>query len=334
MRIAKTIETIDTHTMGQPTRIVKSGVINIPGSSMAEKKQFLESHKDNVRRTLIFEPRGHKDMFGAIYTRPCHPEAHFGVIFFDSGGYLNMCGHGTIGAVTASIATGATAVTGEYNKINIDTPAGLIRTTAVVRNDIVEEVSVQNVPSFLYKQNVDVNIPNYRTIKLDIAFGGSFFALVDVKEINLAVKPENVAQLTSLGMDIIKSVNRQIAMQHPLLTHIKTCDLVKFYGKPENPAAQCKSTVVFGRGQIDRSPCGTGTSAKLAAMYANGKIGLGDVFVNESIVGTLFKGKIIETCKVDDFDAVIPEITGSAFITGFNTFVFDPRDPVNEGFLL
>ena len=334
MRIAKTIETIDTHTMGQPTRIIKSGVINIPGATMAEKKQYLINHKDDVRKTLMHEPRGHKDMFGAIYTRPCHPEAHFGVIFMDSSGYLNMCGHGTIGTVTASIATGATPVTGEYNKINIDTPAGLVKTIARVRNDIVEEVSVLNVPSFLYKQNVEVNTPTLGTIKMDIAFGGSFFALIDVSEIGYAVKPENVNQLTNLGMEIMEQVNQQVDMQHPVLTHIKTCDLVKFYGPPKDPSARYKGTVVFGDGQVDRSPCGTGVSAKLAAMYTKGMIGMNETIINESIIGTLFKGRITETCKVGEYNAVVPEITGSAFITGFSTFVFDNRDPVKGGFVL
>jgi len=334
LRIAKTIETIDTHTMGQPTRIIKSGVINIPGATMAEKKQYLINHKDDVRKTLMHEPRGHKDMFGAIYTRPCHPEAHFGVIFMDSSGYLNMCGHGTIGTVTASIATGATPVTGEYNKINIDTPAGLVKTIARVRNDIVEEVSVLNVPSFLYKQNVEVNTPTLGTIKMDIAFGGSFFALIDVSEIGYAVKPENVNQLTNLGMEIMEQVNQQVDMQHPVLTHIKTCDLVKFYGPPKDPSARYKGTVVFGDGQVDRSPCGTGVSAKLAAMYTKGMIGMNETIINESIIGTLFKGRITETCKVGEYNAVVPEITGSAFITGFSTFVFDNRDPVKGGFVL
>ena len=320
--------------MGQPTRIIKSGVINIPGATMAEKKQYLINHKDDVRRTLMNEPRGHKDMFGAIYTRPCHPEAHFGVIFMDGGGYLNMCGHGTIGAVTASIATGATPVTGEYTKVNIDTPAGLIRTVATVRNDIVEEVSVFNVPSFLYKEDVQVDIPSQGIIKLDIAFGGSFFALIPTTEIGLCVKPENVNSLISLGMEIMEHVNRQVNMQHPELTHIKTCDLVKFYGPPQNPSARYKSTVVFGEGQVDRSPCGTGVSAKLATMYAKGILDIDERIINESIIGTLFKGRIAETCKVGEFDAIVPEITGSAFITGFSTFVFDHRDPVKGGFVL
>lgn len=334
MRIAKTIETIDTHTMGQPTRIIKGGVINIPGATMAEKKQYLSDHKDDIRRTLMHEPRGHKDMFGAIYTRPCHPEAHFGVIFMDSGGYLNMCGHGTIGAVTASIATGATAVTGEYNKVNIDTPAGLIKTVARVRDDIVEEVSVLNIPSFLYKQDVDVRVKGLGRIKLDIAFGGSFFALVDVTEVDSIIKPENVNHLIRIGMEIKESVNRQVEIRHPEMTYIKTCDLVKFYGAPDDPTARYKGTVVFGDGQVDRSPCGTGVSAKLAALHAKGMLGVDETIVNESIIGTLFKGRITETCKVGVYDAVIPEITGSAFITGFNTFVFDNRDPVKGGFVL
>ena len=320
--------------MGQPTRIIKSGVINIPGATMAEKKQYLIDHQDDVRKTLMHEPRGHKDMFGAIYTRPCHPEAHFGVIFMDGSGYLNMCGHGTIGSVTASIATGATHVTGEYNHVNIDTPAGLVRTIARVRDDIVEEVSVLNVPSFLYNQDVKIETQTLGTINLDIAFGGSFFALVDVSEIGYGVEPENVNEIIDIGMEIMENVNNQARMQHPELTHINTCDLVKFCGPPSNPLAQCKSTVVFGKGQVDRSPCGTGTSAKLAAMYAKGKIGADEIFINESIVGTLFRGRITEACKVGEFDAVIPEITGSAFITGFNTFVFDNRDPVKGGFVL
>ena len=334
MRIAKTIETIDTHTMGQPTRIIRSGIINIPGGTMAEKKQYLIDHKDDVRRTLMNEPRGHKDMFGAIYTRPCHPEAHFGVIFMDGGGYLNMCGHGTIGAVTASIATGATPVTGEYNEVNIDTPAGLIRTIATVRNDIVEEVSVLNVPSFLYKQEVEVNVPSLGLIKMDIAFGGSFFALIEATEIGHTVEPENVNPLIRLGMEIMENVNQQVDIQHPELVHIKTCDLVKFYGPPKAPSARFKSTVVFGEGQVDRSPCGTGVSAKLAAMHAKGLLDVDEIIVNESIIGTLFKGRVTKTCKVGEYDAVVPEITGSAFITGFNRFVFDNRDPVKGGFVL
>ena len=334
MKITKTIEAIDTHTMGQPTRIVRGGIINIRGETMAEKKQYLIEKMDHVRCSLMHEPRGHSNMFGAIYTRPCHPEADFGMIFMDAGGYLNMCGHGSIGAVTASIATGAIEAAELYNEVKIDTPAGLIRTKAKVHDGIVEEVSIYNVPSFLYKQDVEVDVPGWGVIKLDIAFGGSFFALVDFKEIGYAIKPENVMQLAKVGMEIRESINWQVEMQHPELKHINTCDLVKFYSPPTHPDAHYKNAVVFGQGQVDRSPCGTGTCAKLAALYAKGEIKEGEVVVNESIIGTLFKGKIIGTCKVGEFDAIIPEITGSAYITGFNTFVFDDKDPVKDGFIL
>ena len=334
MKISKIIEVIDTHTMGQPTRIITGGVINIKGNTMAEKKQHLIDTRDHIRKALMQEPRGHKNMFGAVYTAPCHPEADYGMIFMDGGGYLNMCGHGTIGAVTASVEVGGVEAVSPYTHVNIDTPAGLIRTIAKVGDGIVEEVSFVNVPSFLYKQDVEVEVPGWGTITLDIAFGGSFFALVDIKEIGYAIRPVNVIQLTNVGMEIRDSVNRQVQIQHPELKHINTCDLVKFYSAPTHPEAHGKNVVIFGQGQIDRSPCGTGTCAKLAMMYAKGLIKEDELFVNESIIGTLFKSRITGTCKVGDFDAVLPEITGSAFITGFNTFMFNDRDPVKDGFTL
>jgi len=334
MKISKSIEAIDTHTMGQPTRIIRGGIINIAGSTMAEKKQYLIDNLDYVREALMREPRGHANMFGAIYTKPCNPEADFGVIFMDGGGYLNMCGHGSIGAVSASIATGATEALQEYNEIKIDTPAGLVRTIARVVDGIVEEVSILNVPSFLYKKDIEVDVPGWGAIKLDIVFSGSFFALVDVKEIGYSIKPENATRLTKVALEIRESINWQVKMQHPELAHITTCDLVKFYSAPTHPDANYKNVVIFGEGQVDRSPCGTGTCAKMAALHARGLVKEGEVVVNESIIGTLFKSRIVGTTKVGEYDAIIPEVTGSAYITGFNTFMFDDRDPVKFGFSL
>lgn len=334
MKINKIIEVIDTHTEGQPTRIITGGVINIKGSTMAEKKQHLIETRDYVRKALMHEPRGHSNMFGAVYTQACNPEADFGMIFMDGGGYLNMCGHGTIGAVTVSLETGAINASPPYTEVKIDTPAGLIKTVAKVGDGIVEEVSFVNVPSFLYKSDVEVEVPGWGVITLDIAFGGSFFALVDVKEIGYAIRPVNIVQLTNVGMEIRDSINRQVKIQHPELKHINTCDLVKFYSAPLHPEAHGKNVVIFGQGQVDRSPCGTGTCAKLALMYAKGQVKENEVFVNESIIGTLFKSKIVGTCKVGDYDAILPEITGSAYITGFNTFMFNDKDPVKEGFVL
>ena len=334
MTISKIIEAIDTHTMGQPTRIVRGGILRIDGDTMAEKKQYLIDNMDHIRTALMLEPRGHNNMFGAIYTQPCNPEAHFGMIFMDGGGYLNMCGHGSIGAVTASIETGLIEVEGPYAEVIIDTPAGLVKTISKMTNGLAEEVSIVNIPSFLYKKDIQVEVPGCGIITLDIAFGGSFFALVDAKEVGYDIKPENVMRLTQLGMEIRECVNRQVQMQHPELEHIKTCDLVEFYCAPTHPDAHSKNVVVFGQGQVDRSPCGTGTCAKLAALHARGLFNESEVFVSESIIGTLFKCRIVDTCKVGEFDAIIPEITGSAYITGFNTFMLNNRDPIEHGFYI
>ena len=334
MRISQIIEAIDTHTMGQPTRIVRGGILNINGATMAAKKQYLIDNMDHIRTALMLEPRGHNNMFGAIYTQPCNPEAHFGMIFMDGGGYLNMCGHGSIGAVTASIETGLIEAEEPYTVVNIDTPAGLINTIAKVSGGLAEEVSIVNIPSFLYKKDVVVDVPSCGKITLDIAFGGSFFALVDAKEIGYEIETKNVMRLTQLGMEIRECVNRQIKMQHPELEHIKTCDLVEFYSAPTHPDAHCKNVVVFGQGQVDRSPCGTGTCAKLAALHARGLFDENEVFVSESIIGTLFKCRIVGTCKVGEYDAIIPEVTGSAYITGFNMFMLNRRDPIEHGFYI
>lgn len=334
MKISRVINAIDSHTMGEPTRIVVGGIPNVKGATMADKKQYLIDEMDYIRTAIMHEPRGHREMFGSLITQPCNPEADFGIIFMDGGGYLNMCGHGSIGAVTAAIETGMVKAQEPITKVMMDTPAGLVTAQAKVQNGLVEEVSIVNVPSFLYKEGVTVDVPNLGKLTLDISFGGSFFALVNAKDLGIEILPENVFQLMQTALQIRDSVNAQVSMQHPTLGHIKTCDLVEIYGPPTHPQADYKNVVVFGEGQVDRSPCGTGTSAKLAALHAKGQQKVGDPFVYESILGTLFKGKILETTKAGDFDAIIPEITGSAYITGFNTLMIDDRDPVKHGFTL
>ena len=334
MKVSRVINTIDSHTMGEPTRIVVGGIPNIKGTTMAEKKQYLISEMDYIRTAIMHEPRGHKDMFGSAIMQPCNPDADLGVIFMDGGGYLNMCGHGSIGVVTAAVETGMVKVAEPVTEVVMDTPAGIVKAVAKVSGGLVEEVSIVNVPSFLYKGDVVVDVPKLGKLTVDISFGGSFFALVDAKDLGVEILPQNSFQLVKMGLRIRDAVNQQVQMQHPTLSHIKTCDLVEIYSKPTHPDADYKNVVIFGEGQMDRSPCGTGTSAKLAALYAKGQQKEGEPFVYESILGTLFKGKIIGTTKVGDFDAVVPEITGSAFITGFNTLVIDDRDPVKHGFTL
>lgn len=334
MKISRALQAIDSHTMGEPTRIVTGGIPKIPGKTMAEKKEYLQEKMDHLRTAIMHEPRGHNDMFGSIITAPVKEEADFGIIFMDGGGYLNMCGHGTIGAVTASIETGMVEAIEPITEVTLDTPAGLVRAKAKVENGKVKEVSFVNVAAFHYKKDVEIEVPDLGKITFDISFGGSFFAIVDAKQIGLKVKPENASKLSEMGLKIRDIINETIEMQHPELAHIKTVDLVEIYDEPTHPEANYKNVVIFGQGQVDRSPCGTGTCAKLATLHSKGELKENEYFVYESILGTLFKGRILETTKVGEYDAVIPEITGSAYITGFNNFVIDPEDPVKYGFAL
>jgi proline racemase len=320
--------------MGEPTRIVIGGIPNIKGNTMAEKKEYLEKNLDYVRTAIMLEPRGHNDMFGSIITQPCDPEADFGIIFMDGGGYLNMCGHGTIGAITAAIETGMIEAKEPITNVVMESPAGIVRAEATVKDGKVKEVSFVNVPAFLYKKDVEVELEGVGKVKFDISFGGSFFAIVNAKQLGLKVKPENAAKLTELALKLRDVINKEVKIQHPTLAHIKTVDLVEIYDEATNPTANYKNVVIFGQGQVDRSPCGTGTSAKLATLHAKGELKQGEKFVYESILGTLFKGEIVGTTKVGEYDAVIPKISGAAFITGFNHFVIDPEDPVKHGFIL
>jgi len=320
--------------MGEPTRVVVGGVPQIPGKTMPEKKKYLEDHLDYLRTAIMLEPRGHNDMFGSIVTTACNPEADFGIIFMDGGGYLNMCGHGSIGAATVAVETGIVPMKEPVTEVNMEARAGLIRAKVQVKNEKVQEVSIVNVPAFLYKADQQIDLPGYGKITFDISFGGSFFAIVPAKQLNIKLIPENADKLKVLGIQIRDIINKEIKIQHPVLEHIKTVDLVEFFDETDNPKANLRNVVVFGQGQVDRSPCGTGTSAKLATLHAKGKLKQGEKFVYESIASTLFTGEIVGTTKVGDYDAVIPQITGSAYITGFCQYVIDEDDPVKHGFRL
>ncbi len=332
MKLIRSLNAIDTHTMGEPTRILTGGIPNIPGKTMIEKKEFLENNLDYIRRAVMLEPRGHNDMFGSILTSSTNEETDFGIIFMDGGGYLNMCGHGSIGAVTIAVETGIVELKEPTTIVKLDTPAGIVTGYASVENRTLREVSIENVASFLYKKDCIVDMPEYGSICFDIAFGGSFFAIVDIKQFGFEIETKNSTILKKVGVELRKIINENIKVQHPILKHINKVDLVEFYSNPLDDNSNYKNVVVFGKGQMDRSPCGTGTSAKMATLFAKGILNIGEPFIYESIIGTTFKGEIVKTTKVGDFDAVIPKITGKSFITGFNQFVIDENDPVKYGF--
>lgn len=334
MKFSKSLHVIDSHTMGEPTRILIGGLPVIPGKTMPEKKQYLVDHMDYVRTTLMHEPRGHNDMFGSIITEPTMEGADLGIIFMDGGGYLNMCGHGTIGAATVAVETGMVEVTEPYTDIVLEAPAGLVKAKVRVENGKAKEVSVVNVPAFLYKQDVEVEVPEIGKVTFDISFGGSFFAIVKNTELKVELEPKNINEITDKAMRLMEIINKEVPVQHPTQAHIKTVDLVEVYGDAKSEDADYQNVVIFGAGQADRSPCGTGTSAKMATLYSKGELGLNQPFVYESIIKTKFNGRVLEETTVGEFKAVIPEISGSAFITGFNHLVIDEEDPVKHGFLL
>lgn len=327
------IKTIDSHTMGEPTRIIYAGFPELRGNTVMEKKQDLIANWDHLRTALMMEPRGHRDMFGALLVQPISPEADLGVIFMDCGGCLNMCGHGSIGVCAMSVETGLVKVTEPYTNVTLETPSGLIHAKVLVENGRAREVSFENVPAFMYLENQEITISGGRKIPFDIVFGGSFFALVDADAMGLVLEPENGTELAELGMEIRREINRTVHVQHPNLD-ITTVDLVEFYTEHAAPGADIRNCVVFGDEQVDRSPCGTGTSAKLAALYAKGKLALGHEIVCEGITGSRFKGAALRETSCGPYRAITPKITGRAYITGLNRWVFPEDDPLRSGFLL
>ncbi len=334
MKFSKGLDIIDSHTMGEPNRTVIGGLPPIYGNTMAEKKEYLESNLDYIRTAIMHEPRGHNDMFGSIITQATMAEADLGIIFMDAGGYLNMCGHGTIGAATIAVETGMVEVIEPITEIVFEVPAGLVETSVRVKDGRVQDVSMKNVASFLYKRDLEIEVPGIGNVVFDISFGGSFFAIVKDSELGISIEPENSSEILEKAMKLRNIINKEIEVQHPTNPHIKTVDLVEIYGEPKSPGADLQNVVVFGSGQIDRSPCGTGTSAKMATLYAKGKLGIDEDFIYESIIGTRFTGRVLEETEVGGLKAIIPEITGSAYITGFNKIVIDENDPVKHGFLL
>jgi|LSQX01.3.fsa_nt_gb proline racemase len=336
MRIKRVFSTIDTHTAGEPTRTVVGGIPYIPGKSISEKMLYLKEHQDWIRQALMYEPRGNEVMSGVILTEPCDPEADIGVIFIEVGGYLPMCGHDTIGVSTTLIESGIIPVEeGPITRITLDTPAGLVRVEAVVENHSVKEVSFVNVPAFLYAQDQRVSVPDMGEVKLDIAYGGNFYGIVEAAQIGLDLSRENASRIVQTGILIRDKVNEQLEIKHPEKPFINELTHIMFSGLADpGSSADTKNVVVIPPGSIDRSPCGTGTSAKLALWAAKGEISEGSTRVFESIIGTQFKGEVVEKLTIAGYPAVRPRITGSAYVTGINQWIIDPDDPIPTGYLL
>ncbi|SLM31724.1 Proline racemase [Desulfamplus magnetovallimortis] len=326
MHIEKMITTVDCHTAGEPTRIITGGIPHIPGKIMMEKKKWMQQKMDKVRKMLMLEPRGHQDMFGAVITAPATEDADAGVIFMDSKGYLDMCGHGSIAAVVVLLNTGMIPLA---DKVLIDTPAGRITANVTIENGMAAKVRICNVPAFFY-DSVSIELSGLGSLKVDISYGGNFFALVNTKDLGVELILDNVDYLKRKALEIREKVNDAIKVVHPGTGEVSQVALTELY-QNGSPA---KNMVVFGSGQIDRSPCGTGTCAKMAWLYSKGKLGMMEPYPYMSILGTQFTGKILGETMVGAKPAILPEIEGEAFITGFHNFVMQARDPFQEGFSL
>jgi len=272
-------------------------------------------------------------MSGVLLVEPCHPDADFGVIYIETGGYLPMCGHDTIGVCTALVETGMFPAVEPFTRIKLDTPAGLVEAELTVEGGKVEQVAFYNIPAFLYKQ-VEVDVDGLGSVKCDIAYGGNFYAIADARMLGLDLVPSNASAIINAAVKLRQAINQSVEVVHPEAPYIRGLTHVEFFTDPTHPQAHVKNTVIVPPGGIDRSPCGTGTSAKLAVLYAKDEIGQNEEFVHESIVGSLFRASVVGTTEVGPLPAVKTRIEGSAWLMGMHTFFMHEDDELNEGFLL
>lgn len=334
MNFKKMIMAIDAHTEGNPERVVTGGIPPIPGKTMLEKSKYVRDNLDYLRTLLVYEPRGHSNMYASLVVPPTVDGADFGVIYLETGGYVTMCGHGTIAICTVLVETGIVEALEPETEIIIDTPAGLVQAKVAVKDGKAESVTFRNVPSFLYKADVEIDVPDVGRVKLDIAYGGNFYAILPAESVGLEISTEHVNKIISCGTKIWRAVNQQVDIHHPEEPEIDCVNFVEFSAPATHLKATMKNAVVVPPGGMDRSPCGTGTSAKMATLYSRGELGLNEEFVHESIIGTLYYGELIEETMIGKYPAVVPTIRGSAYITGIHQFVVDPKDPFPAGFRL
>jgi proline racemase len=331
------VNAIDAHTAGEPVRVITSGLPRIPGETMLERMEWFEAHYPNLRNLMMREPRGHRDMFGCILTPPATEDGDFGVLYTNVAGQATMCGHGTIGVTKVVLETGIIPAVEGDNVVRIDTPAGRITSHASVRDGHVREVSFINVPSFVFRDTMTENVPGFGDLTFAISYGGDFYIIIDSRQLgDLEVTPEHGKEIARLSMNLMNWANGAHKIVHPEQPDISGIYGVIVTGKHER-RGDClisRETCIFGDGSIDRSPCGTGTSARMALLYAQGKMGLGDRLDNYSILNTKFRGSVERTVEVGGRQGIIPRITGSAWITGFNQFILEPDDPFAEGFLI
>ena len=334
MRLSRMITAVDAHAGGAVERVVIGGVPPIPGRTMLDKMMYGSGNLEDLRKFLVKEPRGHRAMFAAIVTEPTLQGAHAGILYLGQGEWDSMCGHGTIGTCTVLVEVGLVEACEPQTEVILDTPAGVVRAKVAVKDGKAKSVTFQNVPAFLYRSDVDVDVPTLGKVQVDIAYGGVFYSILPAERVGLVATPEHAREVIACGQQIRDAVNEQIEIRHPEQPDICGAWLVLFSTEATNPEATLKGAVVFSPGDVDRSACGTGTCAKMAELHAKGQLGLNQDFVHESIMGSIFTGRLIEETTVGPYPAVVPTIRGSAHVTAIHQFVLDPDDPFPAGFYL
>lgn len=327
------IATLECHAAGEPLRIVTGGIDPIPGKTMLEKRRYAREHLDGLRRAIVFEPRGHADMYGAILTDPVTADGDLGALFLHNEGWSTMCGHGIIALTTALLETGARS----GDVVRYDAPPGRVTARAVHDGARVREVAFENVPSFAAALDQTVQVDGLGEVRYDLAFGGAFYAVVDADALGVPLDASGFRRCIDVGMRIKRAVMTSREVTHP--DSPDSADLSFLYGtiltaRPRALGADSRNVCVFAEGEVDRSPTGTGVSARVAIEYARGHLSDGAAFTVESIIGTRFRGRALRTAKVGPYDAVIPEVAGSAWIVGRSELWIAPEDPLREGFVL
>ena len=333
MRSKLVLHAVDSHTEGMPTRVVTGGIGTVPGATMNERRLWFREHRDDVRNFLMNEPRGHAAMSGAILQPSTRPDCDFGVLYIEVSGYLPMCGHGTIGVATVLVETGMVPVVEPVTTIRLDTPAGPVVAEVAVQDGAAKAVTIRNVPSFAVGLDRKAVLADGRTVTYDLAFGGNFYAILPLDRFGLPFERERKDEILAAGLALMDAINAEDPPVHPENPSIHGVHHV-YLAAPGSNAERSRHAMAIHPGWFDRSPCGTGTSARMAQLHARGELPLEQDFVNESFIGTSFTGRLVEATEVAGHPAVVPTVTGRAWITGTAQYLLDPADPFPAGFVL
>lgn len=333
-----TINTLECHTGGEPLRIITSGFPELDGERILAKREFCKQNHDDLRRALMFEPRGHADMYGAIITDAERDDSHFGAIFIHNEGYSTMCGHAVIALTKCAVESGVVARTGELTQVVIDVPCGQIVALAYSKGDVVNHVSFKCVPSFVYAKNLQVEVDGIGTVNFDIAYGGAFYAYVQASSLGLSLVPEQQEKLIDYGRKIkqaiMNSTEPDFIINHPTTPELSFLYGVIFIDDSPNDGVHSRNVCIFADGELDRSPTGSGVSGRIALHHAKKEVALNEAITIESILASPFSVKAIEAFIFSGFDAVTPEVTGDAYICGKGQWLINAQDPLKDGFLL